>query len=211
MSKSLRSTAFITIGVVLISAAAFLTGFNVAEDQNAGTASNEVVAMVSQIANDRKAIWEEPDEDVIPDYLLNPDMEMPTIEKDGVDYIGVIELPNQGIKLGVASELQMYSLKRTPCRYDGSIYDDSCIIAGHNYRSHVWNLNYVQIGDPVTFTDADGTVFEYQVSAIEEIDGQDEDAMKAGDWDLTMFTCTLTRTERLTIRCERTDRGGIAM
>lgn len=211
MSKSLRSTAFITIGVILISAAAFLTGFNVAEDQSAGTASNEVVAMVSQIANDRKAIWEEPDEDVIPDYLLNPDMEMPTIEKDGVDYIGVIELPNQGIKLGVASELQMSSLKRTPCRYDGSIYDDSCIIAGHNYRSHFWNFNYVQIGDPVTFTDADGTVFEYQVSAIEEIDGQDENAMKAGDWDLTMFTCTLTRTERLTIRCERTDRGGIAM
>lgn len=203
-----KSSAMIAAGVLLIAAAALITGYNVAEDRLAGVSSKEAAALVMRIASDRKAVWKDADQEVIPDYLLNPGMEMPTVAKDGIDYVGVLEIPSQGIRLSVANELSMASLKETPCRYEGSIYDDTCIIAGHNYRSHFGKLGALQVGDAVTFTDVDGTAFSYEVSAIETIDGTDTEGMKAGKWDLTLFTCKLTRTQRLVIRCARTDQGG---
>lgn len=206
-----KSSLVIAAGFLLITAAAFITGYNVAEDRYAGDASNEVINLVSQVSNERKAIWDDAVEEVIPDYLLNPNMEMPTVEKDDVEYIGVIEIPAQGIKLGVASELTMPSLKKTPCRYEGSIYDNTCIIAGHNYQSHFGKLGSVRVGDEVIFTDVDGVTFSYKVSEIETVDGNDVEGMKAGEWDMTLFTCKLTRTQRLTVRCQRTDRGGVAL
>lgn len=207
-----KSTALILVGCLLIAAAGFLTGYNIAEDKNAGMASEAVISVLHQAANNQKAIWENTDEQVIPDYLLNPDMEMLTVTADDTDYIGILEIPAQGLKLGVASELTMPALKKSPCRYYGSIYDDNCIIAAHNYQSHFGQLPSVQIGDKITFTDVEGTVFEYKVSAIEIIPGTDSDTMKEeGDWDLSLFTCTLTRTERLTIRCKRIEQGGSAV
>lgn len=206
-----RSSLVISLGVLLITASAFLTGYNVAEDRYAGETSDEVVSLVTQVSNDRKSIWADADQEVIPDYLLNPEMEMPTVEKDGVDYIGVIEIPAQGIQLGVGSGLTMPVLKKVPCRYSGSIYDNTCIIAGHNYKSHFGNLAGTQVGDTVTFTDVDGVVFSYEVSEIETIDGKDVDGMKAGEWDLTLFTCQLNRAKRLAIRCMRTDRGEVSI
>ena len=198
-----KSSLMLAAGFLFITAAAFITGYNVAEDRYAEEASSEVITLVSQIANERKAIWDGASEKVIPDYLLNPNMEMPTVEKDDIDYIGVVEIPAQGIQLGVASEQTMPSLKKTPCRYEGSIYDNTCIIAGHNYQSHFGRLGSVRVGDEVTFTDVDGTVFSYQVSEVETIDGDDVEGMEAGEWDMTLFTCRLNRYQRIAVRCTR--------
>ena len=203
-----RSSAMIAAGILLITTAAFLTGYNVAEDRYAGASSGEAVSLITRIADDRKAVWEGADLEVIPDYLLNPGMEMPTVTKDGIDYVGVLEIPSQDLRLGIASKLSLSSLKEAPCRYAGSIYNNTCIIAGHNYRSHFGKLHSLQVGDAVTFTDVDGTVFPYEVSAIETVEGTDVEGMEAGEWDLTLFTCKLTRTQRLAIRCARTDQGG---
>ena len=51
------------------------------------------------------------------------------------------------------------------------------------------------------FRDLDGNVWTYTVAGTEIIDGNDVERMEAGDWDLTLFTCTYGGQERFTVRC----------
>ena len=140
----------------------------------------------------------------VPEYVLHPDMEMPTVEIDGVEYIGTLTIPTLGLELPIVSAWSDALLDLAPCRYTGSAYLDDLIIAGHNYRGHFGSLYRLAPGDEVQFTDAAGNVFSYAVSEIQELPGTALEEMEAGDWDLTLFTCTLSRTSRVTIRCQRT-------
>ena len=131
-------------------------------------------------------------------------MEMPTVEIDGVEYIGTLTIPALGLELPIVSAWSDALLDLAPCRYTGSAYLGDLIIAGHNYRGHFGSLYRLAPGDEVQFTDAAGNVFSYAVSEIQELPGTALEEMEAGDWDLTLFTCTLSRTSRVTIRCQRT-------
>ena len=129
---------------------------------------------------------------------------MPPVSFDGNDYIGRVDVPSLGLSLPVISEWSYPRLKIAPCRYTGSAYLDNLIIAAHNYSSHFGNLNRLNTGDTVTFTDVDGNQFTYAVSLIEDLPGTAIEEMQAGEWDLTLFTCTLGGRSRVTVRCERT-------
>ena len=66
-----------------------------------------------------------------------------------------------------------------------------------NLRSlHVWE------GDIATFTDMDGNVFTYKMVERETLLPTSIDAMESGEWDLTLFTCTVGGQSRVTIRFE---------
>ena len=58
-------------------------------------------------------------------------------------------------------------------------------------------------GDPIDFTDVTGTVYHYQVIQTEILPDTAVEEMEQGNWDLTLFTCTLSGTQRVTVRCER--------
>lgn len=51
------------------------------------------------------------------------------------------------------------------------------------------------------FTDMDGNRFVYQVSGTEVIAPDGVEQMVAGEWDLTLFTCTYNGSSRHTVRC----------
>lgn len=138
-----------------------------------------------------------------PQYLLHPEMEMPTTETEGNEYIGVLEIPALALSLPVISEWSYPNLKLAPCRFEGSAYLDNLIIAAHNYRSHFGRLKTLCAGDEVLFTDAEGNVFCYTVTVLEIVKGNDLETLESGDWDLTLFTCTLVGTTRVVVRCER--------
>ena len=137
----------------------------------------------------------------IPDYILNPNMDMPVQKLDGDEYIGVLEIPMFGLSLPVASTWSYPKLRKTPCRYDGTAYQGNLIISAHNYDSHFGKLKNLPEGELVTFTDVDGNVFRYEVSSRETIMPEDIEGMMSGDWDLTMFTCTYGGQQRVTVRC----------
>ena len=66
----------------------------------------------------------------------------------------------------------------------------------------VRELKKLQPGDAVTFTDMDGNVFSHEVMALETLAPTAVEEMTEGDWDLTLFTCTVGGTTRLAVRCE---------
>lgn len=143
----------------------------------------------------------------IPDYQLNPEMEMPEItleDLDGAACIGVLEIPKIDLKLPVLSEWSYPLLKKSPCRYSGSAYLDNLVIAAHNYRTHFGKLKELETGDEVIFTDAAGNRFEYKVAVVEALTPQSVEDMTSGEWALSLFTCTLDGKNRVTVRCDFT-------
>ena len=141
------------------------------------------------------------EEAYIPDYILNPEMDMPEEDVDGQKYIGVLRIPDLSLELPVISNWSYPNLKNAPCRYAGSAYMNNMVIAAHNYYSHFGHLKDLSPGDEVTFTDVDGNVFQYEVSALEILSPFAVEEMTSGDWDLTLFTCTVGGQSRVTIRC----------
>lgn len=206
--RNRRASRLIVIGLLLVAAALFLTGYNVWDEWRAGCSVNQRVELLT---------WRVPpppsptpvnvpaSEVEIPDYILNPEKEMPTEEMDGQLYIGVLRIPALELELPVISEWSYPRLKLAPCRFYGSVYLDNMVIAAHNYPSHFGTLKNLSLGDAVYFTDMDGVVWQYEVVSLETLTPTDVDTMTAGDYDLTLFTCTIGGAGRVTVRCERVD------
>ena len=151
----------------------------------------------------------DPDEQVIPDYQLNPDMEMPEMEIEGNDYIGTLEIPDLDLSLPVMGDWSYPKLKIAPCRYNGSAYQGGLVIAAHNYSRHFGRLNQLQPGAQVKFTDIDGNVFEYKVAENQNLEPAAIEEMTDRGWDLSLFTCTLGGQSRITVRCQKTEKSGM--
>ena len=97
------------------------------------------------------------------------------------------------------------NLKIAPCRYQGSAYQNDLILLAHNYSRHFGQIHTLEPGSTVCFTAADGTRFMYEVSLVEQLERTAIEEMESGDWDLTLFTCTVGGAARVTVRCQRTD------
>ena len=189
-----------TIGLLLIAAAFLLMVYNIWESKKAENMSEEIL---NQIKDGQDENVSSDDADEKPLYEIYPDMEMPVLTIDGVDYIGILTVPSLGLELPVAGNWSYPNLRRSPCRYKGSAYSNDMIIAGHNYSRHFGGLKNLAIGEEISFRDVDGHIFQYQVDDIETIPGTAVEDMHAGEWDMTLFTCTYGGKSRVTIRCRK--------
>ena len=211
-----KGSVLIVLGVLLIAAALGLVCYNLMEQTAAAEASEQALVFLdAQIpaVEAEQPVSEPPEQDVppvlpdyseieIPDYILNPDMEMPVLTYEGQDYIGTLSLPTLGLELPVLSQWSYEGLKTAPCRYTGSAYQNNLVLMAHNYTSHFRTLSDIREGDPVLFTDADGNCFSYQVAVTETLIPTAIEEMTDSGWDLTLFTCTTGGSYRFTVRCQ---------
>mgnify|MGYP004705414445 FL=1 len=195
-------------GLILVTAAVLLLVYNLWDGHRARESEEAILAEYLQ---ENKKVSESPDasdkedEQNIPDYLLNPDMDMPeyTLKSLGdVACIGILEIPALDLELPVISSWSYSSLRLAPCRYSGSAYKGDLVIAAHNYQSHFGGLRTLPEGSEVFFTDAVGNRFSYYVAVTEALTPWSVDDMTSGEWPLTLFTCTLDSQNRVTVRCE---------
>lgn len=188
-----------------MAAALLLTGYNLWDQHRAEQSAKQVLEVLEQSIPEQDAEgdreYESPQEMEIPDYVFNPEMEMPAILVEGGAYIGVLEIPALELTLPVIDECTDANLRRAPCRYVGTAYQENLIISGHNYRSHFGSLRRLQPGDQVRFWDTDGNLFCYTVAGMETLNQYAVEEMEAGNWPLTLFTCTMGGQNRLTVRC----------
>lgn len=194
MSK--KAKVLIVAGLLLICAAIGLAAFNLWSESNAGKASDDVLSQMEGLFPANSA--------AVPDYVLDPNLAMPTFSIDGADYIGIVQIPSLGLQLPVAADWSYPQLRTSPCRYSGSAYLDDLVICGHNYSSHFGSLKYLDAGTAVIFTDADGNVFIYEVCLVETMQPTAVTEMTSGQWDLSLFTCTIGGQSRVTVRCNKT-------
>ena len=205
-SRKHAGLLWITMGLLLIAAALFLATYNLYDglraEHAAGQAADKLDAYLLSEAAPEVSTDLAGERTTMPDYVLCPHMEMPTLTINGTDFIGVLRIPALALELPIISEWNDSHLKTAPCRYSGSAYLHNLIICGHNYTSHFGNLKNLREGDLATFTDMDGNVFTYRMVERETLPPTSVDAMESGDWDLTLFTCTMGGQSRVTIRFE---------
>ena len=172
-----RSAWLVRLGVVLLAAALGLTLYNLRQSNDAAQTTAQVLQELETALPERREPAQAPataaspqETEPKPDYVLNPDMEMPVTRVQNRDYIGVLTIPALGLELPIISSWDYPSLRVSPCRYTGSVYTDNMIIAAHNYASHFGRLGELSPGDSLTFQDIDGNVFSYTVADLELID-----------------------------------------
>ncbi len=122
--KSHRGRGLMTVGLLLLSSAMILAGYNIRQERLAGDGAQQTLSMIETSAA-VPAIPSQSEEtadseEEVPDYRLHPEMDMPTTLLDGEEYLGVLEIPSLQMTLPVISEWSYLRLKKAPCRYTGS-------------------------------------------------------------------------------------------
>ncbi len=194
--KKLTGYVYIVLGVICIIVAVVIIRNNLVENANAGSASDEYLqGVINQM----------------PDTVLGDETgDMPVVDVQGHSFVGTVEVPGLGLLLPIQSEWSQDDAKYAVCRYKGSVYENNLIIAGHNYVEHFGTLNQLNSGDEVVVSDMNGKSFYFVVTNIETLGAYDVEEMDAGEWDLTLFTCTVGGSNRVTVRCEATGETSIA-
>ena len=183
-----KRTVLLTLGGLCLLAALALTARNLRQEARAQTAAEQTLqtlAPIVQTAADAQTPLEAEavpaDEQVIPDYQLDPQMEMPVTTIDGVDYIGALEIPALKLTLPVAGDWSYALLDLAPCRYAGSAYLDDLVILGHNYRGFFRDLSQLPAQPLGLFLAVAGHGgIQMPVSAVENFHRKDPSFLPCG-------------------------------
>lgn len=203
--KIKKGNILILAGLLLIAAALAIVLYNGIESHRAGISAEQIMRVLSDVIEENAA----DDEDGgaprgLAEAARPADLrEMETVYIDGRYYIGYLEIPSLGLYLPVQSDWSYDALRATPCRYSGSYYTDDLTICGHNYAKHFGSLWSLTEGDPVLFTDVNGDVHYYTVALVETLEPTAIEAMTAGEYALSLFTCTVGGRYRVTVRCQQ--------
>ena len=108
----------------------------------------------------------------------------------GNRYVGFLTIPDLALELPVMEDWDYEKLKTAPCRYTGTLLEHDLTIAAHNYLRHFGHLMDLKLGAEVLFTDAVGETTRFTVAELEILPPDAVDRLTAGEYDLTLFTCT---------------------
>ena len=133
------------------------------------------------------------------------DEKMTVVKVKNYSYIGYIFIPEIKIELPVMDDWSYAKLRKAPCRYTGSTKTDNLVILAHNYSRHFGKLKNLSPGDRVIFTDMNGVVTEYAVVELETLSPYAVADVVAGEYDLTLFTCTYGGASRVVVRADRVE------
>lgn len=211
---------FVIAGAVLILTALLFFFYNRSENHHAEQEAELLLAEV------KTAIEQTEPEKPVAIYeteIVEPDFSEPTLQEVPeepaqeetvsmgssmpYDVIGYLSIPDLGLELPVISEWDYDRLKIAPCRHVGSVETDDLVIAAHNYKSHFGRLSTLPIGAQVGFTDMNGTEHCYYLTAMDTISPEDVDAVLSSGHDLTLYTCTAGRANRVTAFFDRADQN----
>lgn len=194
---------FIFLGVLLLCGALSLYLHNRNEASRARQHSQAVLPQILE------QIPSEPDEELLAQRLIPLEFrspksfEMTEVIIDGYGYIGYLSIPALELNLPIMGSWDYTRLQIAPCRYVGSVAGEDLVLMAHNYAVHFGRISQLKTGDSVIFTDMDGITTAYRVVARDVLAPTAVEEMTAGDFDLTLFTCTYGGENRVTVYCDK--------
>ncbi len=195
------------VGVICIVAAFCLIGYNEQVSLNGSKASRTVLEQLQDEIESYAAQSETTttmENGILAEYVAQTETEPVelALDIDESEYIGIVTIPSLGIELPVHAEWNYPNLKTAPCRYSGTVAGKNLILAAHNYSAHFGKISSLNTGDTILFTEANGKVHTYSVVQSELIYGYNSEEMLEhdDDWDITLFTCTWSGVNRVTVR-----------
>ena len=197
-----QSGAMLIVGIICVSSALCLVLYNGWDDMRAGSDASNECATIMRIL---------PGPDDKTDNRLESKKntpitvtEMPTKRVQNADFSAVLSIPSLSLELPVRDTWSYPGLRRSPCRFTGSAYTDDLVICGHNYGAHFGKLKNLTKGSEIVVTAMNGDVFSYKVEKVTELSGYAYNEMIDSEYDLTLFTCSIGGSKRVTVRCSLT-------
>ncbi len=179
----MKSKIFIIIGSIITSISSIFIINDKYTEYNAGIESQKVLNLIEE------------------NSIINENNnELDTINIEGYNYIGTINIPTLNIDLPVMDTWDYNRLKKTPCLYYGNSIE-SMIICAHSYKTHFKNIGKLKQEDYIIFTDVHEKKYIYKVEEIEILSSTDVDKMINNNFNLTLYTCTSDGLNRITVRC----------
>ena len=128
------------------------------------------------------------------------DNTMSTLCVDGIDFVGLLEIPRYGSALPVCADWGTPS--KYPCQFNGSIYDRTMQIGGTSQKGQYDFYRELSVGDAVYFTDLEGNRYAYSVTDIRYEKSADQAALQRKDAALTLFIKNIYALEYMIIFCD---------
>jgi len=193
------------MGITMVLSAFSLILVNRQEDLTAENHVAEIIPLIrEEISRTRQAASTEQTipQDIIPQELLTAeDLIMTEKSINGYAYIGYLNIPDLNLELPIMSGWDSRRLQISPCRFTGTLRGKDLVIMAHNYTSHFGRLSKLSEGSEIQFVDMDGNLWNYKVVAMDILPAEAVEEMTAGEYDLTLFTCSTNRSQRITVRC----------
>lgn len=199
-------TVLIVLGICAVAASALLYLSIDRDDRQAQEASQEALDKIMASIPEKQAPADVREPVPQNGSELLPDVELyreTVVDIDGLSYLGYLSFTAAERQMPVLADWSFERLRIAPTRYAGSAATDDLVIAGHNYKAHFSLLDKLTPGDEIVFTDAQGLDITYTVCKLETLEATAIEEMTAGDWDMTLFTCTYGGQARIAVRCER--------
>ncbi len=191
MSKKLNRLVLI-VGILLIAAALCLLIFSRTGQKNA---ADEAAALVAQIRELLPQV-----QDSIPDERA--DNAMPMLEINGKNLIGILEVPAYQAQLPLGAEWDVSEVASFPCRYMGSVYENSLIVGGSDNEGQLDFMQTITGGDIVKITDVTGRRYTYVVTRIEKTSDVSTENLRTDEADLTLFARNSYGWDYTVVRCD---------
>lgn len=127
---------------------------------------------------------------------------MSSMEIDGESYVALLEMDMYKFKMPVRSVWDEKAVEAVPCRYSGSLYNNTLVIAATDAEGQMDFVNSVNTGDRLTVTDMRGEQFSYKVVKVENSNTATAEELNTDEFDLTIFVEYSGPTDYLFIRCD---------
>lgn len=186
------SKCFFSVGILLI-----LCGLGILVFVRLSTAhaQREAEAIVARIQAQLP-----PPTGGVPDTYSS--MQMPAREVDGVDVIGILEIPAWDVALPIGDVWESKTRASFPRRFSGTVYDNSLIVGGYDQQGQFDCLKRLDVGTVVTVTDMTGARFSYEVTSIVRKDTADAAVLTDLQTDLTLFMREAYSMNYILVHCQ---------
>ena len=195
------------LGMVLMLGAGLLYMNNCREDIVAQESAKDTLSVMAQQLQDSPSGSEgktlELQKPV--ELLTEEEKKMTEVTINGIAYIGYLSIPSLELELPITADWSYQLLKKSPCRYYGTVRGEDLVLMAHNYSSHFGKISQLALGDSVIFTDMDGEITYYEVVGEDVLAPTSVEEFTSGDFDLTLFTCTYGGEYRVTVFCDKVD------
>jgi sortase (surface protein transpeptidase) len=128
-------------------------------------------------------------------------MQMPAMEVDGADVIGLLDIPAHDVALPIGAAWETKTRTSFPRRFSGTVYDGSLIIGGYDQKGQFDCLKKLDVGDAVSVTDMTGAEFTYVVQQIERKSSVQAEVLADESSELTLFARNAYSMEYIVVRC----------
>ena len=125
---------------------------------------------------------------------------MSVLSVDGIDFVGLLELPRYESVLPVCADWGKTS--RYPCRFTGSIYDGTMQLGATTQKGQYDFYRELSVGDTIHYTDVEGNRYTFTITSLCSEKHADQAALQRKEAALTLFIKNIYSFEYLVAFCD---------